>query len=97
MSSNSKTQRRVEEGVTLATELVAIYDDVRAFHEAYFADALNDGGAHAIVDGDFTAGLDYLTAADFVSMMTVFESITTLLEADGRIGALRKASFGGKR
>jgi hypothetical protein len=92
---SKKKLRFIQEGVRLATELQDILQQVAELDAEYFANAFNDGAGNALVNADFVEPVEYLTASDFVSLVTALQAIKTTYEANGNNTAIRKAAYGG--
>lgn len=90
---NNKQQRFVERGIEIASEADALYARIVAIMADLFANGYNDGGAAALVDGDFTGNADYLDAAAFYSGLIALQSLQTAFESGGTITALRKVKY----
>lgn len=92
---SAKKLRFIQEGVRLATEIQDIIQQVGEFNAEYFANGFDGGGAAPLADGDFTSPVEYLAAADFVSLVTALQALNTTYGSGGNDTAIRKAAYGG--
>lgn len=92
----SKKSEDAAWAVEVATSTLNVYNDIRNVWENHFANGYNTGDTQ-MQDADIADDetLAHLSAAEYTSVIVVIEAVKTLLEADGRLAALRRAASGG--